>query len=257
MKLIGDGCRAFEKLEGEVTLHGTWTARHRICHATGAQNLTQTLNEYATGSSPAVLNPVAEEVSYVVSGTGFCHIDGVPYGLKPGVGVFIPPGSQYIIENASTQPILIVSACCPEDPDRMIGGQADALLSIVRKLTVQEADRETFPATAGREFRLLVDKDLGCKQITQFVGWIPPGAAPAHHHAYEEGVFILDGHGILHAGNESCEFEPGTSIYLPIGAQHCLENPGTAPVRVLGVFFPSGSPAAAYDANHSLAVVSR
>jgi len=247
MRILGKGCRVFDADEGEVARQGTWTARARIGHATGAERVTQAVNEYAPGVSPAVMNPVAEEVLYVVSGTGSCRIDGVAYDLLPGTGVYIPPGSEYVVENSSAELLKIVSACCPEDPDRKINDQAThAVAAASRQLTVNEADRKSLPATAGREFRLLVDKDLGCKQVTQFVGWIPPSTAPFHHHPYEEGVFILDGHGIVHAGDDSCAFGPGTSIYLPIGVSHCLENPGTSPVRVLGVFFPSGSPAAAY-----------
>jgi mannose-6-phosphate isomerase-like protein (cupin superfamily) len=248
MKVIGEGARVFDADEGEVVRHGTWTARARICHATGSDKVTQTVSQYAQGTSPAVVNPVAEEVLYVVSGAGSCKIDGVSHELRPGTGVYIPPGAEYVLENADSQPIKIVSACCPEDPDRVIRDQATQTSSgAPRQLTVHEADRDTLPATAGREFRLLVDKDIGCAQVTQFVGWIPPSTAPFHHHPYEEGVFILDGHGIVHAGEDSCEFGPGSSIYLPIGVTHCLENPGTGPVRVLGVFFPSGSPAVAYQ----------
>lgn len=31
------------------------------------------------------------------------------------------------------------------------------------------------------------------------------------------------------------------------GVLHCLENPGPSPIRLLGVFYPSGSPGAAYE----------
>ncbi len=93
----------------------------------------------------------------------------------------------------------------------------------------------------------MVDKELGCQQVTQFVGWIPPSSAPFHYHTYEEVIFILDGHGTLHVEDDVCGFERGSSIYLAAGVRHCLENPGPAPVRVLGVFYPSGSPAVAYQ----------
>lgn len=248
MKIIGEGCRVFDSGDGVETTHGTWTARARICHATGAEKVTQTVSEYATGKSPAVLNPGAEEVLYVVSGEGSCSIDGVSHDLRPGTGVYIPPGAEYVIENLGSDLLKVVSACCPEDPNRVVREQATRTAGTAsRQLTVNEADRKSLPATAGREFRLLIDKDLGCEQVTQFVGWIPPSVAPFHHHLYEEAVFILDGHGIVHAGDEECEFGPGTSIYLPVGVRHCLENPGTSAVRLLGVFFPSGSPAAAYQ----------
>src|SRR5271165_4382017 len=158
MKIIGDGCRVFDADEGEVTRLGTWTARARICHATGAEKVTQTVSEYAPGKSPAVTNPVAEEVLYVVSGTGSCLIDGIPHDLCPGTGVYVPPGSEYIVENTSSEPLNVVSACCPEDPNRKINDQAErAAFMQSRQLTVNVANRKSLPATAGREFRLLVD----------------------------------------------------------------------------------------------------
>lgn len=91
--------------------------------------------------------------------------------------------------------------------------------------------------------------DVGCQTVTQFVGWIPRSRAPFHRHTYEEAIYILEGRGILHLRGQSAaaEFGPGTSIYLPVGVVHCLENPGPAAIRVLGVFHPSGSPGVAYE----------
>ena len=43
---------------------------------------------------------------------------------------------------------------------------------------------------------------------------------------------------------------PGSCIHLPPLQEHCLENTGPTPMRILGVFHPSGSPASkAYEAN--------
>jgi mannose-6-phosphate isomerase-like protein (cupin superfamily) len=112
---------------------------------------------------------------------------------------------------------------------------------------VDELTREKLPATSGREFCLLVHTDLGCRQVTQFVGWIPQSAAPFHFHTYEEVLFILSGRGILHVEDGECDVFPGSSIYFPVRVKHCLENPEPEPLRLLGVFYPSGSPAAAYQ----------
>jgi len=80
-----------------------------------------------------------------------------------------------------------------------------------------------------------------------YVGWIPPSKAPVHYHAYEEGIFILEGRGMVHTDDESCEFGPGSSIYFPIGVRHCVENLGNATIKLLGAFYPSGSPGEAYE----------
>ena len=113
--------------------------------------------------------------------------------------------------------------------------------------TVREEDRDLIPAGVNRLFRYLVHTDLGCRQITQFVGFIPTSKAIPHTHTYEEGIFILSGRGIVHVESEACAFEPGWSIYFPVGVRHCVENPEAAPIRLLGVFYPSGSPGAAYE----------
>ncbi len=247
MKILAGGCRIFDPADGESTTHGNWTSVFRIGKATGAEQVSQTVNRYTTGRSATVRNPSAEEVLYVFQGDGVCYINGSPYRLTPQTGVFIPKAAEYSIENREISPLIIVSACCPEDPDRTIQEQASIVPSGEQpKLTVREADREKLPATSGREFCLMVDKELGCNQVTQFVGWIPPSSAPFHYHTYEEVVFILEGHGTLHVEDDVCAFGPGSSIYLAAGVRHSLENPGPASVRVLGVFYPSGSPAAAY-----------
>lgn len=83
-------------------------------------------------------------------------------------------------------------------------------------------------------------------EITQFVGSIPPGRAPDHFHLYEEMLCILDGHGTMWAGKSSASIEKGSCIYLPRKQVHCVENRSDAHLRLLGVFYPAGSPAVRY-----------
>lgn len=247
MHILDAGALIFDPNEGTPTTLGNWTSISRIGRATGAKEVSQSINVYENGRSPAVTNPSSEEVLYVVRGKGECHINGFSYDLAPDTAVFIPPRAEYGVENVGATPLVIVSALCPEDPNRTIqNGSIRVASGNKPELTVHAENREKLPATAGREFCFMVDKDLGCQQVTQFVGWIPPSAAPFHHHEYEEVIYILAGKGILRVGKESIPFETGSSIYLPVRVPHCLENPGPLAMRVLGVFYPSGSPAAAY-----------
>ena len=85
-------------------------------------------------------------------------------------------------------------------------------------------------------------------KTTQFVGAIPPGRAPDHFHLYEEVIHILDGTGVMWAGTSSTPIGPGSCIFLPRKQRHCLENRGTSELRLLGVFYPAGSPAVRYPA---------
>jgi mannose-6-phosphate isomerase-like protein (cupin superfamily) len=113
--------------------------------------------------------------------------------------------------------------------------QADPARRVVR-LDACEPER-----TGDREFRVLLSEGL---TFTQFAGLIPPGRAPEHHHTYDEVVHVLAGRGVVHLSGTATEIGPGTSIYLPPYQPHCLENTGSDPLEVLGVFHPAGSPAA-------------
>ena len=89
-------------------------------------------------------------------------------------------------------------------------------------------------------------------EVTQFIGGIPPGRAPDHFHLYEEVICILDGVGVMHAGATSTPIAAGSCIFLPRKQRHCVENTGAGELRLLGVFYPAGSPAVRYPAKSTL-----
>jgi mannose-6-phosphate isomerase-like protein (cupin superfamily) len=111
---------------------------------------------------------------------------------------------------------------------------------------VKLSDRRALP-TADRWYRVLVDEEIGSEQVTQFVGSIPTGRAPDHFHEYEEVLFILHGEGRMWAGETNTPIAPGSCIYLPKRQPHCVENTGDGELRLLGVFYPAGSPAVRYE----------
>jgi quercetin dioxygenase-like cupin family protein len=250
MRTLGS-CRLFDLDDEPALREGSRTYRKPISRQNGAKYIAQTVSDYAPGRSAVRVNPSAEEVLYVVAGSGECLIDGNAYPLSAGVGVHIPAGCAHSIENHGPGAMQIVGVTCPEDDGTHIvtGYQpTGASNAVAPRRTVSEHERPAIP-TGDRQFKLMVDKDLGCEQITQFVGFIPPSKGPMHFHPYEEAIYILEGSGVVHIDEESGPFHAGTSIFLPIGCNHCLENPGPAPVRLLGVFYPAGSPAVRYPAD--------
>jgi len=218
-----------------------------VSKSTGAERITQTVSEYGTGVSPAVMNPHAEEVLYVAGGEGVGHINGFAYPLRPGCALFVPPGAAYAIENPGSGLVRVIGVCCPEDPERSIVAQPPKSNGEPPRLMLHEDERDSIRAGEDRTFRYLVHTDLGCRQITQFAGWIPPSKAPFHYHTYEEAIFIMEGSGIVHVDADECEFGPGSSVYFPMGVRHCVENRGNSTIKLLGAFYPSGSPGAAYE----------
>jgi mannose-6-phosphate isomerase-like protein (cupin superfamily) len=228
-------------------VEGTRKFRIPVSRRMGARDIAQSVSIYSAGRAPVQRNREGEEVLYVVRGEGVCHIAGQRYGLEPGTGVFIPPGSAYQIENASDAELEIVSVCCPEElaVETELPRQERNAQLINPNPVVRERDQKAI-ATGDSTFKLLINQDAGCRHVTQFIGVIPPGRAPMHHHTYEEAIYIIEGIGRLWTEAGSAEFNSGASIYLPRGVAHSLENTGETNIRLLGVFHPSGSPAARY-----------
>jgi mannose-6-phosphate isomerase-like protein (cupin superfamily) len=169
-------------------------------------------------------NEAFDEVLYVISGEG--KADRTP--VAPDMGIEIPAGMALSLSSTST--LTIVSSRCPAS-----GGQRESRI-------VRMEDRPA-QKTGDREYRELIQGE-----VTQFVGSIPPGRAPDHFHLYEEVICILEGHGAMWAGATSTEIAPGSCIFLPKRQIHCVENRSAGLLRLLGVFYPAGSPAVRYSA---------
>ncbi|HEX7190181.1 MAG TPA: cupin domain-containing protein [Thermoanaerobaculia bacterium] len=150
--------------------------------------------------------------------------DEVLYDLAKDEGIYIPAGASLTLNGPATY----VSSLTP----------ARASGRSVERLRIADQPRQT---TADRWYAELVQAE-----VTQFVGSIPPGRAPDHFHLYEEVICILGGEGIMHAGDSSTPVSAGSCIFLPIRQRHCLENTGSGELRLLGVFYPAGSPAVRY-----------
>jgi mannose-6-phosphate isomerase-like protein (cupin superfamily) len=217
---------------------GTAETRVTVDRSCGCERLEQRVLRFAPGRSDKRTTGERQEVLYVAAGRGSLDVGGESHSLAPDTGAFLVPGDAYTVENPGPDELVLVSVSAPCEAEQR------------SQVTVRYADREPLPATPNREFRFLVNEDTGCLDVTQFVGTIPPGRAPLHSHHYDEVVYVVEGEGVLHLGGEDAPIGPGSCIHLPPLQEHCLENTGATPMRVLGVFHPSGSPAAkAYEAN--------
>lgn len=200
----------------------------------GSERLEQYVIRFAPGRSQPRSLSGRHEVLYVVSGAGTLRVGETAHALEPELGAYVVSGETYEVENPGPEELVVVAVTAPQE--------LDPRLDPARR-TVRYADRPALTASPDREFRYLVNQDLGCLDVTQFVGVIPPGRAPMHSHSYDEIVYVLDGEGTLHLGGRETPLRPGSAMHLPPLVEHCLENTGKGSMRVLGVFHPSGDPA--------------
>ena len=241
------GCRVSTMHEGTPRVAGPLKIYSQIGKGTGADAISLRVLEFGPGTSPSLRNGECDEVFYLLEGTCRVVIDSEVYEVGPETGVYLRPGQTLRIENCGTDVVRFVSSQCPEETFEVVD---DPEPSVDKPPSappiVRLSDRRALP-TADRWYRVLVDDEIGSEQVTQFVGSIPPGRAPDHFHEYEEVLFILRGEGRMWAGDTNTPIGPGSCIYLPKRQVHCVENTGTGELRLLGVFYPAGSPAVRYE----------
>ena len=239
--VLEGGCRVSTMHEGEPSVSGSVKIWNQVGSANGAEAISLRILEFGPGRSPSLRNGEFDEVLYLLDSCTMV-IDGSAYEVGSESGVYIRPGQTFSVENSGTDPIAIVSSQCPAERVASIKAGASPIVRL--------SDRRALP-TADRWYRVLVDDEVGSEQVTQFVGSIPPGRAPDHFHEYEEVLFILRGEGRMWAGQTNTPIAPGSCVYLPKRQVHCVENTGEGELRLLGVFYPAGSPAVRYEAGAS------
>jgi mannose-6-phosphate isomerase-like protein (cupin superfamily) len=218
---------------------GGLRVRPTLGSQTGFQKLEQAVLECAPGRTGSISVGTAEETLFVLAGRGTVHVSGEAHALEPEVGVSFAPGSEFELENPGPETLQLVAVRVPEP---LPAGAGDAVSVAVRRL----ADQELEAATTQREFRIVADPDCGLRSATHFVGYIPTARAPDHFHTYDEVIYVLGGEGVMRAEGFERSLAAGSCIQLPARTVHCLENTGSEPMRVVAVFRPAGSPAAAY-----------
>jgi mannose-6-phosphate isomerase-like protein (cupin superfamily) len=248
--VLAGGCRVSEMNEGSAQIGGSLKIWSQISRNTGAKAISMRVMEFGHGQSPLLKNDESDEVLYVLENfdgsqawSDYCSlsIDQRSFEVASQTGIYVKAGQTFSIENLAKKPVVLVGTQSPASHPGVAGEQ------IRFPPVIRLTDRAAIP-TADRWYRVLVDDELGSLQVTQFVGSIPPGRAPDHFHHYEEVLFILKGTGRMWADQTNTHIGPGSCVYLPKGQVHCVENTGTSELRLLGVFYPAGSPAVRYDA---------
>jgi len=119
--------------------------RVTIDERVGCQNLVQRVHRLKSGERLSSLNDSSEEVFYVIQGSGIARVGGRDHRLLPDMGLLVPPGSSYQIENTGPGSLSLVSVISPQ-PGRSFEGQVDATLRPDGRLTVSASDLPPIPA---------------------------------------------------------------------------------------------------------------
>jgi mannose-6-phosphate isomerase-like protein (cupin superfamily) len=213
------------------------TVREVLDDSVGCAEFSLRLLRAELGCAAALDTAAAEELLFVLSGRGRLVAPDGEHELEPEAGALLGVGERYELANEGPEDLLIVAVALHEP----LPAETAAQTRLSRL-----ADQAPQSATGERQFRIVFNPANGCLSATQFVGYIPVGAAPPHYHLYDEVIYVLEGDGVMQMNAQQAPLRAGSCIHLPARTVHTLANSGPGTMRVLGVFRPAGSPAAAF-----------
>ncbi len=212
----------------------------------GAKYQSLFLLELITGQSPVVHFGQRDVILLLTAGQGTINISSHKFAIEPETGIYIRPGEQFRLHNTGSEKLVIFAAVCPmaevpEFAEELSSNFDDEYTQ--RTIGIDPANRQVM---ADRFFQMLVDKTLGSKVVTQFIGEIPPTKAAPHRHLYEETLVILRGRGYMWTENKKARVNAGDVIFLPRKQLHSLECTDPGSMMLAGVIYPGDNPAINY-----------
>jgi CDGSH-type Zn-finger protein/mannose-6-phosphate isomerase-like protein (cupin superfamily) len=214
--------------------------------ADGAQFLSQWYMIAEPGLSGVLSFPGSDTVLFLPAGEMILTISGRSFAAGPENGIFVRNGEAFQIRNSGTTPLKLLLTVCPR---REVAHWLDAMpdnfdAEVPERVFGVDASRRE--PMADRFYQVLNGEQNGCREVTQFIGEVPRSRAAAHRHLYEEAIMILAGEGYMWTEAARATVGPGDIIFLPRKQLHSLECTTAGGMRLMGAFYPAGSPAVNY-----------
>ncbi|HUD97760.1 MAG TPA: CDGSH iron-sulfur domain-containing protein [Woeseiaceae bacterium] len=217
-----------------------------IGEADGARHISQYLALVPAGQSPILAYPGSDVVLFIQAGNGTVRIADRYFEVTPESGVCVKPGEGFQITNEDAEPVWLSISVCPPCAAPDFPRQMPTMFDESVPERVQGVDESKQEAMADRFFQVLIGDRTHGTPVTQFIGKIPCSRAAHHRHLYEETITVLDGEGFMWTDHAKTPVQPGDTIFLPLKQAHSLECTSKNGMRLVGLFFPSMSPAINY-----------
>jgi len=243
---LDGGCYVLTADLAAMRAQAGWRYQTVIGARDGARHLSQFLMETAAQSPAPVSFGEAEAVAAVLSGSGAVVISGRRFRLEAEGAFYVRAGEACTLEPDGESPMRLLVTVCPVGPaPQFLAAMETGFDESVpeRVGAVDPAKRESM---GDRFYQVLVGAETGSEEVTAFLGEIPQSRAAAHRHLYEEAIVILSGDGYMWTEGARAAVQPGDIIFLPAKQLHSLECTHSAGMRLIGMFYPAGSPAVNY-----------
>jgi quercetin dioxygenase-like cupin family protein/CDGSH-type Zn-finger protein len=216
-----------------------------VSEETGACHQTQILLSLERGSSGPFTLGAREVILFVSAGRGRVTISGKDFAVQSLDAIYVRPGEAIELTATAAETLRVFLVASPIGQlvwlPQMPGG-----FDVRQERRMISVDAAQRTAMGPRYFQLLIDKRVGSRVITQFIGHIPRSKAAPHRHLYEEALIVLAGEGCLWTEDRRVAVTAGDVIFLPRKQLHSLEATSAAGMDVVGVICPGDNPSLNY-----------
>ena len=210
----------------------------------GAKRLSQFAGTLTAGAGPIIRFADADTVIYIISGSGSIEIGPRQFALPAESGAYVRNGEAFRIH--ADHDIALNLTVCPLGPQPEILDAMPQAFDETVETRVEPVDASQRSAMADRYYQVLVDGEKQGTEVTQFIGHIPFSRAAHHRHLYEETLTVLSGEGVMWTDATRTLIRPGDTIFLPRKQSHSVECTSAEGMMIVGVFYPTMSPAINY-----------
>ncbi|MDG1438653.1 MAG: cupin domain-containing protein, partial [Emcibacteraceae bacterium] len=215
-----------------------------IAEEDGATKLSLHRLNLSAGTTSWLQYKGVDTVLYFVNGRGKIDIAGREFDVAKEAGIYVRPGEAFRV--ITDQDMTVYATACPMLTDLTVSDTNETTFQDEQNERYIPFEMEKASVMANRFYQELVDKKVGSNEVTQFIGQLPKSRAAMHRHLYEEAIVILTGFGRMWTGTMWAEVKTGDVLFLPHRQGHSVECTDEDGMLLMGVFYPSGSPAINY-----------
>jgi CDGSH-type Zn-finger protein/mannose-6-phosphate isomerase-like protein (cupin superfamily) len=243
---LDGACYVFSTRRAKLTQRGAMAWCLVVGPATGAQFQSQFYAEIGSGASPVIGAGDSNIVLFVTDGQGEMDISGTRFEFGPRTGLYVRPKEAFQVRNASTESVKLFISIGPGVDklswlENMPHNFDEACPN--RRAEIDPSQRH---AMAERYFQMLVHREHGSTNLTQFIGNIPRSKAEPHRHLYEEALIFLNGAGMVWTEHTKTTVRPGDVLFLPRKLSHSVQCTVDGGFDVVGVICPGDNPSISY-----------
>ena len=134
--------------------------------------------------------------------------------------------------------LLVANFACQSDTQKPSDNskQSDNNRSDEKKAYIlKENEGEVLNDVRGRTLTMKVSPESGAANVSAWTQYMPKGTGVTEHRhdKTEEILYVKHGHGIAIVNGDSVDIEEGSTIFIPPGVWHAVQNPNDS----MNIFF--------------------